>query len=77
MTCLLRVTATLTDGNAERREAEHPSADDNENGNLLVAQDAVLDPSATIQSLSFYVTNTAGKLRLGVYSDVSGTPGES
>ena len=52
------------------------AADDNENGNLLVAQSAVLDQSATIQSLSFYVTNAAGKLRLGIYSDVSGTPGE-
>ena len=52
------------------------AADDNENGNLLVAQSAVLDQSATIQSLSFYVTNAAGKLRLGVYSDASGTPGE-
>ena len=36
----------------------------------------MLDWSATIQSLSFYVTNAAGELRLGVYSDVSGTPGE-
>ncbi|HET7540235.1 MAG TPA: putative collagen-binding domain-containing protein [Polyangiaceae bacterium] len=44
---------------------------DNENGNLLIAQSAALSEPATIQSLSFYVTTAAGKLRLGIY-DASG-----
>ncbi|HEY9226605.1 MAG TPA: DUF6298 domain-containing protein, partial [Gemmatimonadaceae bacterium] len=48
--------------------------DDNGNGNLLVAQTVSLPRSATLRSLSFYVTNAAGKLRLGVY-DASGANG--
>jgi hypothetical protein len=48
---------------------------DSGNGNLLVAQEAVLSQSATIQSLSFYVTNAAGQLRLGIYDDAGGRPG--
>jgi len=41
--------------------------DDNGNGNMLFAQAATLSQTATLQSLSFYVTSAAGKLRLGVY----------
>ena len=51
------------------------SQDDSGNGNLIVAQQAVLSQSATIQSMSFYVTSAAGKLRLGIYDDASGRPG--
>jgi Protein of unknown function (DUF4038)/Putative collagen-binding domain of a collagenase len=47
---------------------------DNGNGNLLVAQSAVLSTTATLTSLSFDVTTAAGKLRLGVY-DSSGPGG--
>jgi hypothetical protein len=51
--------------------------DDNGNGNLLLAQNASLSQTATIQSLSFYVTVAGGNLRLGIYdaSGPSGGPG--
>ena len=42
--------------------------------NLLVAQKATLPVTAVLQSMSFYVTNAAGRLRLGVY-DASGPGG--
>jgi GH18 family chitinase/chitodextrinase len=48
--------------------------DDSGNANLLLAQSAALSQTATLQSLSFYVTSAAGKLRLGVY-DASGPGG--
>ena len=51
------------------------SGEDSGNGNLLAAQQAVLAQSATIQSLSFYVTCASGQLRLGIYSDAGGRPG--
>jgi hypothetical protein len=53
-----------------------PTADGGD-ANLLAAQSATLGQSATIQSLSFYVTTAAGKLRLGIYdaSGPSGGPG--
>jgi len=51
------------------------SADDNGNGNLLLAQKATLSQTATIQSLSFYVNALGGNLRLGLYSDNAGAPG--
>jgi hypothetical protein len=53
------------------------SLDDNGNGNLLLAQNASLSQTATIQSLSFYVTVAGGNLRLGVYDATgpSGGPG--
>ncbi|PWU18888.1 MAG: hypothetical protein C5B49_06500 [Bdellovibrio sp.] len=47
---------------------------DSDNANLVLAQQASLSQSATLQSLSFYVTAAAGKLRLGVY-DASGSGG--
>lgn len=46
---------------------------DSGNGNLLLAQDAVLSQPGTLQSLSFYVT-AAGRLRLGLY-DATGPGG--
>ena len=47
---------------------------DSGNGNLLVAQQATLTQTATIESLSFYVTNASGKLRLGIF-DATGPNG--
>src|SRR5262249_31626071 len=44
------------------------------NANLLIAQQASLSQLATIQSMSFYVTTAAGKLRLGLY-DATGPGG--
>ncbi|MBI2669681.1 MAG: DUF2341 domain-containing protein [Candidatus Yanofskybacteria bacterium] len=50
------------------------SLDDSRNANLLVAQNTLLSQSATIQSLSFYITTAAGSLRLGIY-DATGPGG--
>src|SRR5262249_15079876 len=50
------------------------SQNDDGNANLLVAQQATLGQSATLQSLSFYVTTAAGSLILGVY-DATGPGG--
>jgi fibronectin type 3 domain-containing protein len=51
---------------------------DSGNGNLLTAQQATLAQAGTLQSLSFYVTQAAGSLILGVYdaSGPSGGPGK-
>jgi hypothetical protein len=43
-------------------------------GNLLVAQKATLTKAATLRSMTFYVTEAAGWLKLGVY-DASGAGG--
>jgi hypothetical protein len=50
------------------------SAPDSGNGNLLLAQNATLSQRATIESLSFYVTQASGNLVLGIY-DASGPNG--
>jgi RNA polymerase sigma factor (sigma-70 family) len=50
------------------------SSDDSDNANLLLAQQATLAQPGTLQSLSFYVTQAAGSLRLGLY-DASGPGG--
>ncbi|MCC7000691.1 MAG: PKD domain-containing protein [Gemmatimonadaceae bacterium] len=47
---------------------------DGGNGDLLVAMQAAVPQGGTLQSLSFYITNAAGQLRLGVY-DASGPNG--
>ena len=47
---------------------------DSDNGNLLLAQIAKLSQTATVQSLSFYVTAASGNLILGIY-DASGPNG--
>jgi len=49
-------------------------ADDSGNANLLLAQETTLGQAATLRSLSFYVTQAAGQLRLGVY-DATGPGG--
>jgi len=50
------------------------SGNDSGNGNLLLVQSASLTKTATIQSMSFYVTSATGKLRMGIY-DATGTGG--
>jgi hypothetical protein len=47
---------------------------DSQNANLVLAQRAALSQAATLESLSFYVTQAAGKLLLGIY-DASGAGG--
>ena len=47
------------------------SSADSQNANLLLAQSAKLTQTATIESLSFYVTAASGNLILGIY-DASG-----
>ena len=51
--------------------------DDSSNANTLLAQEAVLSQTATIKSISFYVTAAAGQMLLGVYAPngPSGQPG--
>src|SRR5271166_629547 len=53
------------------------SAPDNGNGNLLLVQSATLAQTATIQTLSFYVTSASGHLILGIYDSTgpNGGPG--
>jgi hypothetical protein len=41
--------------------------DDSGNANLLLAQEVTLAEAATLKSLSFYVAQAAGNLKLGVY----------
>jgi hypothetical protein len=41
---------------------------DSGNANLLIAQQAILSQMATIRSMSFYVSASSGKLRLGIYN---------
>ena len=67
-------TPTPTPGVITIGETTVLSTADNGNGNLLVAQQATLPVTSVLQSMSFYVTNAAGKLRLGVY-DASGPGG--
>lgn len=62
-------TTTITIG-----ETRALSIDDYGNANLLPAQNAHLSQTGILQSLSFYVTQVAGKLRLGVY-DATGAGG--
>ena len=45
------------------------------NANLLLGQSATLSQTATIQSMSFYVTAAVGDLVLGIYDSINGGPG--
>jgi hypothetical protein len=47
---------------------------DSQNANLLLAQSAKLTQTATIESLSFYITTASGNLILGIY-DAAGPNG--
>lgn len=44
-------------------------------GNQLIAQQVTLSQSATLQSLSYYVSNVGGQLRLGLYDNNGSNPG--
>lgn len=70
------VTVTVTGGTniITIGEPNILASPDNGNANLLLAQSTTLSQSAAIQSLSFYVTNAAGNLRLGIY-DATGPGG--
>jgi len=50
------------------------SGDDSGNGNLLVAQQTSLGQTATVVSMSFYVTTVSGSLRMGIF-DATGPGG--
>src|SRR5579872_2896675 len=52
----------------------YSGGNDSQNGNLLLAQVAKLSATATVQSLSFYVTAASGNLILGIY-DATGPGG--
>jgi hypothetical protein len=69
----VRAQPTITIG-----ETAVLTAADSGNGNLLVAQSAALAQTATIDSLSFYVTKAAGSLRMGIYDSTGpgGGPGK-
>jgi lysophospholipase L1-like esterase len=71
------VNNTAAPGVIQIGETNITSTDDSANSNLLLAQTASLSQTATIQSMSFYVTTAAGQLRLGIYDDTgpSGGPG--
>ena len=56
-------------------ETSKLASSDSGNGNLIVAQQATLTETATVQSLSFYVTKASGKLRLGIF-DATGPNGD-
>src|SRR5688572_12963448 len=53
-----------------------PSGDSG-NGNLILSTQVSLSQTATIESLSFYVTTASGNLRLGIYdaTGAGGNPG--
>jgi hypothetical protein len=63
------VTVGITIG-----DTQVESIADNGNGNLVLAQETTLSQTATIQSLSFYVTRASGDLILGIY-DATGSNG--
>lgn len=44
-------------------------------GNVISAQPATLSDRSSLQSISLLVSNPAGQLRLGIYSDIGGYPG--
>ena len=68
---------TSSSGTIQIGETTILTTPDSGNGDLLLAQPASLGQTATIQSLSFYVTTAAGNLRLGIYDATgpSGGPG--
>jgi len=69
------VSITVDNGNTIKiGETNVLTTDDSGNGSILLAQSATLGQTATLQSMSFYVVNATGKLRLGIY-DASGPGG--
>src|ERR1700739_3547115 len=73
-TVLFLLTLSCFANNIEIGQPAVLALADDGNANLILAQRAALTQSATIQSLSFYVTKTGGSLILGVY-DATGTGG--
>jgi hypothetical protein len=67
-------TTTIPASAIRMGETEVLGTNDGGNGNMLLSQQATLLQTATLQSLSFYVTTASGSLRLGVY-DASGPGG--
>ncbi len=65
----------ITSGPFTIGETNILGSDDSGNSNLLVAQRVTLPQSATLQSLSFYISSAAGQLRLGLYDDAADNPG--
>lgn len=65
-------TSTITMG-----ETKTLSGVDSGNGGLLIAQQATLSQTATVQSISLYVVQASGNLELGIYDATgpSGGPG--
>lgn len=68
------VTVTSGASSSTFGETTLLSQDDGNNGGLLVAQQATLSQARTLVSLSFYVNQAAGQLRLGIY-DATGSGG--
>ncbi len=68
-------TATSSSGMITVGETTVLSTSYSGNGNRLVAQQVVLSQSATIQSLSYYVSTASGQLRLGIYNNNGSNPG--
>jgi hypothetical protein len=68
-------TPTPTPTTFTAGETAHFTTDDSGNANLLLAQPTTLTQAGTLQSLSFYVSTVAGKLRLGFY-DATGPSGQ-
>jgi len=78
-TCLMAATCVLISLGAAQAvtigsTTVYTGGNDSDNGNLLLAQVAKLSATATIQSLSFYVTAPSGNLILGIY-DATGPGG--
>src|SRR5579872_1793399 len=80
-TCLMAATCVLVSLGAAQAQSVtigsttvYTGGNDSQNGNLLLAQVAKLSATATIQSLSFYVTVASGNLILGLY-DATGPGG--
>jgi hypothetical protein len=71
------VTVSATGPTTTFGETSVTSTDDGNNSGLLVAQQATVTQGGTVQTLSFYVTQAAGKLRLGLYraNGPNGGPG--
>ncbi len=67
-TQVAQVTQSVTMGETSTNLTQQ---DDHGDANHLIGQQFTLGQTATVQSLSFYVTTPSGKLRLGIY-DTSG-----
>ena len=67
-------SVTVTASSFTIGETSILSTSDNGNGNMLIAQQVSLGQTATMVSMSFYVTTASGNLELGVY-DATGPNG--